>query len=135
MAQIFKGLNNPENIYKTRFDFGDIVRIINIGWTYQTFFDLYDLIGIKNYGTRLAPDNTECVKENWVICNIIAYELQPFEGKRTYEIIYHIKNKKGKSLVIGEGGLRKRYMKINPTKSLKKEIEFITDINYYNLVI
>ncbi len=115
MAQIFVG--DDTKIYHTKFEIGDIVRIWETGYAYTTFTDAFEMLGI--YGVNMLPINIKDREENWVIVNMIAIRSSLYRvGK--YNILCHIKNKKGKSLVIGEQGLSKRLIKKCNTKALKE---------------
>lgn len=115
MAQIFVG--DDKNVYHTKFEIGDIVRIWETGYAYTTFKEAFKMLGI--YGVDILPINLKDREENWVIVNLIVIRSSLYRvGK--YDILYHIKNKKGTSLVIGEQGLRKRLIKNCNTKALKE---------------
>ena len=115
MAQIFVG--DDEKIYHTKFEIGDIVRICESGYTYTTFTDAFEMLGI--YGVDKLPINRKDCEENWVIVNMIVIR-SPLYRAEKYDILCHIKNKKGKSIVIGERGLSKRLIKRCNTEALKK---------------
>lgn len=115
MAQIFVG--DDKKIYHTKFEIGDIVRIWETGYAYTTFTKAFEMLGI--YGVTILPINLKDREENWVIVNMIAIRSSLYRvGK--YDILCHIKNKKGTSLVIGEQGLRKRFIKNCNTEALKE---------------
>ena len=115
MAQIFVG--DDEKTYRTKFEIGDIVRIWESGYAYTTFTEAFKKVGI--YGVEILPIKLKDSEENWVIVNMIAIRSYLYSvGK--YEILCHIKNKKGQSLVIGEQGLRKRFIKNCNTEALKE---------------
>lgn len=115
MAQIFVG--DDKNTYRTKFEIGDIVRIWETGYAYTTFTDAFKMLGI--YGVDMLPIKLKDREENWVIVNMIAIRSFIYRGDK-YEILCHIKNKKGKSLVIGEHGLKKRFIKNCNTEALKE---------------
>lgn len=115
MAQIYIG--EDEKMYRTKFEIGDIVRICETGYTYTTFTDAFELLGI--YGVDYLPIKIKDCEENWVIVNMIVVRSFIYRAEK-YEILCHIKNKKGKSIVIGEDGLRKRLIKRCNTEALKE---------------
>ena len=115
MAQIYIG--EDEKIYRTKFEIGDIVRIWETGYAYTTFKKAFNMLGI--YDVDILPINRKDCEENWVIVNMIVVP-SSFYRVGKYEILCHIKNKKGLSLVIGEQGLRKRLIKKCNTEALKK---------------
>ena len=115
MAQIFVG--DDEKVYRTKFEMGDIVRIWEPGYAYTTFREVFKMLGI--YDVDILPINKKDCEENWVIVNMVVIHTPLYrEGK--YEVLCHIKNKKGKSLVIGEQGLSKRLIKRCNTEALKE---------------
>lgn len=115
MAQIFVG--DDEKVYHTKFEIGDIVRIWEPGYAYTTYREAFKMLGI--YGVDILPINKKDCEENWVIVNMIVIR-SFFYHVEKYEILCHIKNKKGISLVIGEHGLRKRLIKRCNTEALKE---------------
>lgn len=115
MAQIFVG--DDKNTYRTKFEIGDIVRIWETGYAYTTYTYAFEMLGI--YGVDMLPIKLKDCEENWVIVNMIAIRSFLYRADK-YEILCHIKNKKGKSLVIGEQGLRKRFIKNCNTEALKE---------------
>jgi hypothetical protein len=71
------------------------------------------------YDVNFLPINAKDCEENWVIVNMIVIHTPLYRiGK--YDILCHIKNKKGTSLVIGEQGLKKRLIKRCNTEALKE---------------
>lgn len=115
MAQIFVG--DDTKTYHTKFEIGDIVRIWETGYAYTTFTDAFEMLGI--YGVDMLPIKLKDREENWVIVNMIVIR-SPLYRAEKYDILCHIKNKKGKSLVIGEQGLRKRFIKNCNTEAFKE---------------
>ena len=115
MAQIFVG--DDKNTYRTKFEIGDIVRIWDRGYAYTTFTEAFKMLGM--YDVNFLPINAKDCEENWVIVNMIVIR-SSFYHVEKYDILCHIKNKKGKSLVIGEIGLRKRILKNCNTEALKE---------------
>ena len=115
MAQIFVG--DDEKVYHTKFEIGDIVRICESGYTYTTFTEAFEMLGI--YGVDRLPINIKDCEENWVIVNMIVIR-SPLYREGKYDILCHIKNKKGISIVIGEQGLSKRLIKRCNTEALKE---------------
>jgi hypothetical protein len=115
MAQIFVG--DDTKTYHTKFEIGDIVRIWETGYAYTTFTEAFKMLGI--YDVDRLPIKLKDREENWVIVNMIAIRSCLYSGGK-YDILCHIKNKKGQSLVIGEQGLKKRLIKNCNTEALKE---------------
>ena len=115
MAQIYIG--EDKKTYHTKFEIGDIVRIWERGYTYTTFKKAFRMLGI--YNVNELPINGKDCEENWVIVNMVVLRSSLYR-RNYYDILCHIKNKKGKSIVIGEKGLKKRIIKNCNTNSLKE---------------
>lgn len=115
MAQIFVG--DDKNTYRTKFEIGDIVRIWETGYAYTTFTHAFEMLGI--YGVDMLPIKLKDREENWVIVNMIVIRSSFYRAEK-YDILCHIKNKKGQSIVIGEHGLKKRFIKNCNTEALKE---------------
>lgn len=99
MAQIYIG--EDKKTYHTKFEIGDIVRIWERGYTYTTFKKAFRMLGI--YNVNELPINGKDCEENWVIVNMVVLRSSLYR-RNYYDILCHIKNKKGKSIVIGEKG-------------------------------
>lgn len=110
MAQIYKG--EDDKIYHTRFQIGDIVRIRDVGQCYTTYFEAFQLLGVKKWKEPIRINTIKNIKEqNWIVHDLICVYnrgVKPF-----HTILCHIKNKNGFSVVIGEFGLNLRLLKFN----------------------
>ena len=106
-----------ENVYHSKFEIGDVVRIWDLGHCYTTFTRVFKQFGL--YDTNVIYANENDKNENWVIVDMIIVHGN-YYSHRGYDILCHLKNKKGKSIVIGEDGLKKRPINLNVTKSLKQ---------------
>lgn len=115
MGQIHIGFD--EKKYCCKFEIGDVVRIWDLGHCYTTFTSAFKQFGLYDINVIYVNQNDK--NENWVIVDMmIVYG--NYYSHRGYDILCHLKNKKGKSIVIGEDGLKKRPININVTKSLKQ---------------
>lgn len=107
-----------ENVYHSKFEIGDVVRILNLGHCFTTFkrvFEKFDLRSINEIHV-----NADDKEENWLIVDMIIVKCSNYCPPKPYDVLCHLKNKKGKSIVIGEDGLKKRPINLNVSKSLKQ---------------
>ncbi len=107
-----------ENVYHSNFEIGDVVRIWNLGHCFTTFKRVFEKFGLS--GINEIHVNADDKKENWLIVDMIIVKCSNYYPQKPYDVLCHLKNKKGKSIVIGEDGLKKRPININVTKSLKQ---------------
>ena len=116
MAQIYKG--DDGKLYRTRFQIGDVVRIRDVGQCYTTYFEAFQLLGIEKWKEPILLNTIKNKKEqNWIVHDLISVYnnySEPF-----YNILYHIKNKNGISIVIGECGLNLRVLNPNINDNYK----------------
>lgn len=116
MAQIYIG--EDDKCYHTKFEIGDIVRIKDIGHAYTSYFEAFQILGVRDWEKPiLLTKHPNFNKENWFVFNLVIKKHWSY-----YDVIYHIKNKKCESLVINEQGLSLHHLNLlNPTSKLKTE--------------
>lgn len=91
--------------YKVKYQIGDIVRLVGIGWSYTHYKKAFKLLNIRREQIITRP-KADLLKVNWLVINVIISKLS-----REDRIIYALKNSKGKFLVIDERGIgEKRHL-------------------------
>ena len=109
-------LGTDNKTYYPLYEMGDVVRINGSGWTYPAFVDAFKILGVNFERIEKNLSNDQVKNMNWLITNVLI-----FIHRGRQNILYSIKNNKGRFLVINEDGIES-----------KRNIPFLNIDNYKN---
>ena len=91
--------------YKVKYQIGDIVRILAVGWSYTHYDEAFKLLNIRREQIITRPKE-DLLNVNWLVVNVMISKYRGEDRK-----IYALKNSQGKFLVIDERGIgEKRHL-------------------------
>ena len=107
--------------YITKYLIGDIVRISGRGHTYPSFDEATQALNVPNNKLDKCFRDNELKMQNWLITNVI---ISLYRGYT--RILYAIKNRHNKYLIIGEEGIvetRQTTSTMHLSRYIEKNIE------------
>lgn len=115
-------IGTDKNNYIVKYQIGDIVRLLDIGWSYCNDKEVFKLLNIRREQIITRPKK-DLLNVNWLVVNVIISKYRGGDRK-----IYALKNSQGKFLVFDERGIgEKRHLpQVNVSKYyLEKDKEIV----------